>query len=39
MDPNAQGNNLPLPFDFVVSQGGAYFFVPSVTALKDKLSV
>ena len=25
---------MTLPFDFVVSKGGAYFFLPSISALK-----
>lgn len=38
VDPKAQGNSLPLPFDFVVSRGGAYFFVPSISALETKFA-
>ncbi|EJD06642.1 Dyp-type peroxidase [Fomitiporia mediterranea MF3/22] len=33
-----QSANTTLPIEFVVSKGGAYFFSPSITALKTKLS-
>jgi len=38
MDPTDQSKNLTLPSDFVVSRGGAYFFSPSITALKTKFA-
>ena len=37
-DPTLE-NALKLPFDFVVPKGGAYFFVPSITTLKTKLTL
>ncbi|TDL16646.1 Dyp-type peroxidase [Rickenella mellea] len=37
-DPTAQSNSLSLPFEFVVSKGGEYFFSPSITALKTKFA-
>jgi len=33
-----QGQDLSLPIDFVVSKGGAYFFSPSISALKTKFA-
>ncbi|TDL17953.1 Dyp-type peroxidase [Rickenella mellea] len=37
-NPDAQTATLNLPFDFVVSKGGEYFFTPSITALKTKFT-
>jgi hypothetical protein len=34
----ATAHSLTLMTDFVVSKGGAYFFVPSLTALKGVLT-
>ncbi|KAI5119113.1 hypothetical protein M0805_007860 [Coniferiporia weirii] len=39
LQPNNQSADLTLPFDFVVSKGGQYFFSPSISALSTKLSV
>ena len=36
-DPSAQGNNINLPIEFVVSKGGAYFFSPSISVIKNKI--
>ncbi|KAL5503918.1 DYP1 [Sanghuangporus vaninii] len=33
-----QAGNTTLPIEFVVSKGGAYFFTPSISALKTKLT-
>jgi len=37
-DPKAQGNSLSLPNEFVVTKGGEYFFVPSITALMEVIA-
>jgi len=37
-DPKAQQNSLALPDEFVVARGGEYFFVPSITALKQVIA-
>jgi len=37
--PEGQDDRLGLPDEFVVSKGGAYFFVPSISALSKKFSV
>lgn len=39
IEPNNQNDKTALPFDFVVSKGGAYFFVPSISALQKKFAV
>ncbi|EJC98275.1 DyP-type peroxidase [Fomitiporia mediterranea MF3/22] len=39
LNPNAQSQQTKLPFEFVQSKGGAYFFSPSISALTTKLSV
>jgi len=38
-DVNDASVDLPLVTDFVVSQGGEYFFSPSISAIKNTLSV
>jgi len=37
-NPSSQGTDLTLPIDFVVPKGGAYFFVPPISALQTTLS-
>jgi len=37
-DPKAQQNTLQLPNEFVIARGGEYFFVPSLTALKEVIA-
>ena len=37
-DPKVQSSYLTLSTDFVETKGGAYFFVPSLTALRTKLA-
>lgn len=38
MQINDQTGTTTLPTEFVVSKGGAYFFTPSISALKTKLT-
>ncbi|KAH8117785.1 Dyp-type peroxidase [Phellopilus nigrolimitatus] len=38
LQPKNASAETTLPFDFVVAKGGAYFFTPSITALKTKLA-
>jgi hypothetical protein len=37
-DPKAQQNSLALPDEFILARGGEYFFVPSLTALKEVIA-
>ena len=38
-NPDSQSTDITLPVEFVLPKGGAYFFVPSISALQTKLSV
>ncbi|THH17068.1 dyp-type peroxidase [Bondarzewia mesenterica] len=38
-NPQAAGNQLTLPIDFVVPKGGEYFFSPSIPALRDTFAL
>ena len=37
-DPKAQANTLNLTNEWVISRGGEYFFVPSITALMEVIA-
>jgi hypothetical protein len=37
-NPTAQDTQLQLPFDFVVPRGGEYFFIPSISVLREELA-
>ncbi|KAF8485532.1 hypothetical protein JB92DRAFT_3026452 [Gautieria morchelliformis] len=37
LDPKAQGAKTNFPTQFVISQGGAYFFAPSLSVLKTRI--
>ena len=39
LDPSNVTRSVPLPFDFIVSQGGEYFFSPSLSSILDTLAV
>ena len=36
-NPDAQGEELSLPNQFVISKGGAYFFTPSISTLRTEI--
>jgi hypothetical protein len=38
MNPFDPEQDIALPFDFIVSRGGDYFFSPSISALKSPFS-
>ncbi|KAF8576379.1 Dyp-type peroxidase [Ramaria rubella] len=38
-NPAAQGSDINLPIEWVVSKGGAYFFSPSISVLGTKLGI
>lgn len=38
LDPTNTDTTLTIPFEFVVSRGGEYFFSPPISALSGKLA-